>query len=69
MVRFLNIKEQQNGGTAIKECEGHVMVLDFEEGFCWDHGHHFGPRCPRCRPDNGEAQMSRRPRNGGNLAE
>lgn len=65
MVRFLNVEDPPDVGAAIEEFEGHVMVLDFEEGFCWDHGHHLGPRCPRCR----EARIGRRPRDGGKPAE
>jgi hypothetical protein len=69
MVRFLNVEERPDVGIAIDEFEGRLMVLDFQEGFCWDHGHHLGPRCPRCRPHNGEARMSRRPRSAQKLAE
>lgn len=55
MVRFLDMDEKPDAGIAIEELERQVMALDIEEGFCWDHGYHLGPRCPRCRAHNGDA--------------
>ena len=35
--------------SAIGELEEKGMsALELDEGFCWDHGYHLGPRCPRC---------------------
>jgi hypothetical protein len=28
-----------------------MLVVEIEEGFCWDHGYYVGPRCPRCRSE------------------
>ncbi len=25
-----------------------MSAVELDEGFCWDHGYHLGPRCPRC---------------------
>jgi hypothetical protein len=26
-----------------------TSTLEIEGSFCWDHGYHLGPCCPRCR--------------------
>jgi hypothetical protein len=26
-----------------------TSTAEIEDRFCWDHGYHIGPCCPRCR--------------------
>ncbi len=58
MLDFLDVEQFPAVRVAGDEFERQATTLEIEEGFCWDHGYYLGPRCPRCRPQNGEARMS-----------
>lgn len=50
----LDLKDDAGGGIALDEIDGGLSTaLEIEDGFCWDHGYHLGPQCPRCRLHNG----------------
>jgi hypothetical protein len=37
------IPKERRGAMAVV-----TSAIEVEEGFCFDHGYHLGPRCPRC---------------------